>query len=215
MKKIEASDQVSVDKLTRLNIGCGGRPLKGYINVDQDSIEDMRKRYLNTQFDDELIIKNYNIFDLPYQDATVDELRADGLLEHLSFKEEPKFLYEVSRVLRVGGFFEFSVPDFEEACLIWLKAKDDWKGFFSDDIEDINNQHWFGTYSYDYLNRWGYIIATFYGSQNGEGQHHKNCYSEGKIKKMMTFLGFELVILEKFLWKGDRDPMLRCVVRKL
>ena len=98
MKKIEASDQVSVDKLTRLNIGCGGRPLKGYINVDQDSIEDMRKRYLNTQFDDELIIKNYNIFDLPYQDATVDELRADGLLEHLSFKEEPKFLYEVSRV---------------------------------------------------------------------------------------------------------------------
>jgi len=215
MKKIEASDQVSVDKLTRLNIGCGGRPLKGYINVDQDSIEDMRKRYLNTQFDDELIIKNYNIFDLPYQDATVDELRADGLLEHLSFKEEPKFLYEVSRVLRAGGFFEFSVPDFEEACLIWLKAKDDWKGFFSDDIEDINNQHWFGTYTYDYLNRWGYIVATFYGSQNGEGQHHKNCYSEGKIKKMMTFLGFELLTLEKFLWKGDRDPMLRCVVRKL
>jgi nucleoside-diphosphate-sugar epimerase len=43
MKKIEASDQVSVDKLTRLNIGCGDRPLKGYINVDQDSIEDSSK----------------------------------------------------------------------------------------------------------------------------------------------------------------------------
>ena len=29
----------------KLNIGCGGRPLLGYINIDQDSIDDMRKRY--------------------------------------------------------------------------------------------------------------------------------------------------------------------------
>ena len=215
MSNIDTTNQVGDTEITKLNIGCGGRPLHGYINVDQDSIEDMRKRYPNTKFDDELIIKDHNIFNLPCQDATVDELRADGLLEHLTFKEEPKFLYEVSRVLRKGGIFEFSVPDFEEVCSIWLKAKDDWKGFYSDDVEDIKKQHWFGTYTYDYENRWGYIIATFYGSQNGEGQHHKNCYSQGKIEKMMAFLGFEIVTLEKFLWKDDRDPMLRCVAKKL
>ena len=215
MKEIDVSNQLSDEKKTKLNIGCGGRPLHGYINVDQDSIEEMRIRYPDTNFDDGLIIKNLDIFDLPYQDATVDEIRADALIEHLTFKEEPKFLYEIHRVLRKGGLVDFCVPDFEEVCSIWLKAKDDWKGFYSDDIEDIKKQHWFGTYTYDYENRWGYIIATIYGSQNGEGQYHKNCYSQGKIEKMMTFLGFEIVTLEKFLWKGDRDPMIRCVAKKL
>ena len=29
----------------RLNLGCGGRPLPGYINVDLDSLEALRGRY--------------------------------------------------------------------------------------------------------------------------------------------------------------------------
>lgn len=194
----------------KLNIGCGGRPLLGYINIDQDSIDDMRKRYPETVFDDSLIIENHDIFNLPYPDESISEINADGLLEHLSFKEESKFLYEIKRVLMKGGVFKFSVPDFEEVCSIWLNAKDDWQGFYSDDIADIKENHWFGTYTYDYKNRWGYIVATYYGSQNGIGQYHKNCYSEGKILKMMKFLGFQDITIHKFLWKGDRDPMISC-----
>jgi predicted SAM-dependent methyltransferase len=198
----------------KLNIGCGGRPLAGYINIDQDSIEDMRARYPGKSFDDSLVIENHDIFNMPYPNGSISEVNADGLLEHLTFKEEPKFLFEVKRVLKNGGVFTFSVPDFEKACQIWLEAKDDWQDFFSDDLVDIKKNHWFGTYTYEYLNRWGYIVATFYGSQNGAGQFHKNCYSEGKIKKMMGKLGFEEVTVEKFLWKGDRDPMLKCVAVK-
>ncbi len=198
----------------KLNIGCGGRPLAGYINIDQDSLEDMRVRYPGTEFDDSLIIENHDIFNLPYANESISEINADGLLEHLTFKEEPKFLFEMRRVLKKGGVLRFSVPDFEKACQIWLEAKDDWQDFFSDDLEDIKRSHWFGTYTYDYSNRWGYIVATFYGSQNGIGQFHKNCYSEGKIIKMMDKLGFEQVSIEKFLWKGDRDPMLSCVAIK-
>ena len=33
----------------RLNLGCGGRPLRGYINIDQDTSEEMRKRYPNQE----------------------------------------------------------------------------------------------------------------------------------------------------------------------
>ncbi len=215
MNTIDATNQVVHETLIKLNVGCGGRPLHGYINVDQDSIEEMRRRYPNSEFSDDVIIKDHNIFNLPYKGGTVDEVRADGLLEHLAFKDEPKFLYEVKRVLKKGGHFEFSVPDFEEACSTWLKAKDDWQGFYSDDADEIKRNHWFGTYTYDYKNRWGYIIATFYGSQNGVGQFHKNCYSYGKIRKMMNFLGFEIIMLEKFLWKGDRDSMIRCVCQKV
>jgi predicted SAM-dependent methyltransferase len=200
--------------IDKLNVGCGGRPLADYINIDQDSLEDMRARYPGTTFDDALIIENHDIFNLPYSDESISEVNADGLLEHLTFKEEPKFLYEVRRVLKKGGMLTFSVPDFEKACEIWLAAKDDWQDFFSDDLVDIKKNHWFGTYTYNYSNRWGYIVATFYGSQNGAGQFHKNCYSEGKIKKMMDKLGFENIVVEKFLWKNDRDPMLKCIAFK-
>jgi predicted SAM-dependent methyltransferase len=198
----------------RLNVGCGGRPLAGYVNIDQDSLEAIKARYPGTVFDDSLAIEDLNIFQLPYADGSVDEVRADALLEHLSFKEEPLFLYEVKRVLRSGGVFTFSVPDFERVCKNWLDAKDDWQAFFSDAPEDIKTKHWFGTHSYGYENRWGYIVATIYGSQNGSGQFHKNCYSAGKIQKMMEFLGFADVHVSTFLWKGDRDPMLSCVATK-
>ena len=29
----------------RLNVGSGGRPKAGYVNIDQDSLDDLRKRY--------------------------------------------------------------------------------------------------------------------------------------------------------------------------
>ena len=72
----------------KLNLGCGGRPLIDYVNIDMDTIDEMRDRYPNQVFDDSLTIEQYDIFNLPYEDASVDEVRADGLIEHLSFKEE-------------------------------------------------------------------------------------------------------------------------------
>ena len=54
-----------------------------------------------------------DIFDLPYDDGSVDEVIADGFVEHLSFLEESKFFYEMKRVLKPGGILNFSVPNFE------------------------------------------------------------------------------------------------------
>jgi predicted SAM-dependent methyltransferase len=98
----------------RLNIGCGGRPLPGYINVDMDSLEDLKKRYPTQEFPPETEIFNYDIFNLPFSDNSVDEIRADSLVEHLSFSEESKFFHEVQRVLKPGGIFQFATPDFED-----------------------------------------------------------------------------------------------------
>ena len=65
----------------RLNIGCGGRPLLEYINVDMDDLAALRKRYPAQSFSDDIRLENYDIFALPYADSSVDEIRADGLLE--------------------------------------------------------------------------------------------------------------------------------------
>jgi SAM-dependent methyltransferase len=198
----------------RLNIGCGGRPLLEYLNVDMDDLASLRRRYPHQTFSDEIRLVDFDIFNMPYEPNSVDEVRADGLLEHLPFIDEPRFLNEVKRVLKPGGLFRFSVPDFEQVCRNWLAAKDDWQDFYRMDDAAIAKQHWFGTYTYKTDNRWGYITATIYGSQHGEGQYHRNCYSDGKIRAMCAKLGFDVKKLEKFLWKGDRDPMLDAEVIK-
>ncbi len=208
------SNRSHLDTAIRLNLGCGGRPLPGYINVDKDTREQLQARYSAQRFPEELPIFDYDIFHLPFPDASVAEVRADSLVEHLSFLEEPRFFLEVRRVLEDGGLFDFSTVDFEEAVKIWLAASDDWKDFYRNDPEAIARQHWFGHYSYSTDSRWGYLTATIYGSQNGEGQFHRNCYSVGKIRAILRRLEFEEVEISRFRWKGDRDPMIRVQAAK-
>ena len=115
-----------------------------------DTIEDLRERYPDKKFPDTTIIKNWDIFNLPVSDNSVDEVRADCLFEHLTFKEEKKAFHEVKRVLKPGGTFNLSVPDLEHIIKSWLEAEDDWKDWYRDDDEAISQKHWFGTYEYSY-----------------------------------------------------------------
>lgn len=200
---------------TKLNIGCGGRPLPGYINIDSDSLEELRARYPHQQFPENVPIYNYDIFNLPYPDSSVSEVKADSLIEHLTFIEEPLFFYEVKRVLRPNGIFDFSTTNFEEIVKLWIAAEDNWQGFFRDDDEAIAQQHWFGQCSYSVDKRWGYLCAMIFGSQNGVGQFHKNCYTIPKIRAILKRLKFKELEVSNFLWKGDRDPMIRVRALKL
>jgi len=193
---------------TRLNLGCGGRPLPGYINVDQDNLAQLKKRYPDQRFPKGVCVRSYDIFHLPFRDGVVDEVRADSLVEHLSFKEEPLFFYEVQRVLRPGGMLRFSTPDFEATVRQWLKAKDDWRDFYRDDEEAIRMNHWFGIGSYSLNHRWGYLTASIFGSQNGEGQFHKNAYTEAKIRAILCYLRFQGIRVRRYRWKGNREVML-------
>ena len=200
--------------MIKLNIGCGGNPLKDYINIDQDSLEQIRKRYPEKKFEDGLILKNHDIFNLPFDDSAVDEIKSDSLIEHLNFIQEKKFFTEIKRVIKVGGRLEISTPDFEMTVKQWLAAKDDWKDFFRDDDEAIKQNHWFGNYNNKPNNRWGYLLATIFGSQNGEGQFHRNCYTEKKLIAICKKIGIKIINIERFQWKEDRDHMLKMIATK-
>lgn len=195
-------------KEIRLNLGCGGRPLPGYINIDMDSLETLKERYPFQAFPENVEIFNYDILNLPFPDESVSEINADSLVEHLSFIEEPRFFREVRRLLKKGGIFRFSTPDFEETIRLWLAAKDEWKEFYRNDPEAIEKQHWFGQYSYSTENRWGYLMAMIFGSQNGAGQFHKNGYSVAKIRAILRYLDLTEIEISRYRWKGDRDLML-------
>jgi predicted SAM-dependent methyltransferase len=203
-----------VDTPLKLNLGCASNLLEGYINIDQDNIDTIRERYPYISFPKDSIIYIYDVFNLPYNDNTVDEIIADGFIEHISFLEEKPLFEEIFRILKPGGIFSFSVPNFEKVVKLWLEAKDDWKDFYRIDDEAIKQKHWFGTYTYEPNNRWGYLTAQLYGSQHGEGQFHQNCYTIPKIKALTSKIGFKDVNITEFNWKGDRDPMLRTIAIK-
>ena len=198
----------------RLNLGCASRLLSGYINVDMDSIEEIKNRYPNIEIDEDQQFLQANILDLPFEDNTVDEIRADAFMEHMSFKEESQMFKEVYRALKPGGLFVFSVPDFEDTVRKWLAAEEDWRDFYRADDEAIAQSHWFGQYSYSTSSRWGYLTAAIFGPQNSPGQFHKNAYTEGKIIAICDKIGFEKPEIDRFLWKGDRDTMIRVRVKK-
>ena len=195
----------------KINLGCASEPLADYVNVDMDSLDDIKNRYPNKVFSDDLVVKQWDIFNLPVEDNSVDELRADCVFEHLNFKEEKLIFLEAKRVLKPGGILNIAVPDIESVIRAWLNAEDDWKDWYRDDEDAIKEKHWFGTYDYSYENRWGYLTACIYGSQNGEGQYHKNCYSFGKLRNICKALNFTIIEESKFYWNHSNklDTILR------
>ena len=198
----------------KLNLGCASTLMKGYINIDLDSYEEIKKRYPNINISSDTEFLQANIFDLPFEEDSIEEIRCDSLIEHLSFKEEKIFFTSMFKLLKKGGRLNVSTTDFESIVKKWLAAKDEWLEFYRDDDEAIKKTHWFGTYSYDTKNRWGYLAASIYGPQNSEGQFHKNCYTEKKLRAIYNFLGLSKVSVERYLWKGDRDEMIRVIGTK-
>jgi predicted SAM-dependent methyltransferase len=77
----------------KLNLGCSDRLLAGYVNVDlhkpADKIADLNERW-------------------PWEDSTIDEVRAWDLVEHL--RSPIHTMNEAWRILKPGGRFDIVVP---------------------------------------------------------------------------------------------------------
>ena len=78
----------------RLNLGSGNEPLPGWTNVDARDVPGV-----------DVVA---DVTDLPFEDASADEVLASSLLEH--FKDPYEVLDEIWRVLAPGGRFTMRVP---------------------------------------------------------------------------------------------------------
>lgn len=76
----------------KLNLGDGGIPVPGYTGLD--------------------IKHGHTIYPLPFDDETVDEIRASHVLEHFGHHQIADVLAEWVRVLKCGGILKVAVPDF-------------------------------------------------------------------------------------------------------
>lgn len=86
----------------RLNIGCGGRKLDGYVGVD--AVARPAADYIAPADR------------LPFEAGSCEEVMAIHLFEHLLPWDAPKALLEWFRVLRPGGKLVLEIPDLEKCC---------------------------------------------------------------------------------------------------
>lgn len=80
-----------------LNLGCGYGHLEGFVNIDnrEEVAPDMVCDVLDG---------------LPYEDGSVDMVRADDFLEHIPIGKTIQVVTEIWRVLKPGGIFESLTP---------------------------------------------------------------------------------------------------------
>lgn len=98
-KKEVVKEDTVVEKVksVKVNLGCGRRPMEGYINIDSrkelspDMLVDVEKG-------------------LPFEDCSVDEIVAYDFLEHVHTDKVIFVMSEIHRVLKVGGILDFMVP---------------------------------------------------------------------------------------------------------
>jgi len=141
----------------KLHVGCGTNKLEGWINIDgvrscqPDLVHDLTKP-------------------LPYGDLTVDELKAEGVLEHVDKYMRYCVFSDWARVLKVGGSIHIGVPDFRKLLSRFYKFK------FDDFVDTF-----FGE------NMWGSEIYI------GHFGNHKWGYSQASLTEFIRQFGIEPV----------------------
>ena len=91
---------IKMEKLVKLNLGCGQNKLKGYINCDisnavnPDKIIDLEKK-------------------LPFKSGGVDFILAEHVFEHV--KNFIGMMHELRRICKNGSFIKIKVP-FYSSC---------------------------------------------------------------------------------------------------
>jgi predicted SAM-dependent methyltransferase len=82
-----------------LHLGCGGRPKRGWVNIDL--------------LGDPVDVAWNLTRELPFPDECADGVFHEHLLEHLTLEEGLALTAECSRVLKPGGILRIGVPDIE------------------------------------------------------------------------------------------------------
>lgn len=92
-----SATQEATGPAIRLNLGCGYDHKPGYVNIDN-----------RAEVGPDLIFDALDIF--PFDDNSVDEIRAYDFLEHIPIGQTIKVITEIWRVLKPGGLFESFTP---------------------------------------------------------------------------------------------------------
>lgn len=148
----------------KLHLGCGKKILDGYVNIDC--------AYTSQEISQENYIQADAVGYLEgLEDNSIDEIKSEHFLEHLSRTQVSRFLYHSSRVLKDNAIFDVLIPYFTE------KTWDDLKNRYLDVNQDA---------------KLGYTVL--YGDNEPDSwpEAHKIIYDQPLLKHVLSVYGFNV-----------------------
>ena len=136
----------------KLHLACGEDYQPDYINVDLYPLPTAK---IDAKFD---------IKKLPYDNCTIDCIRALHVIEHFTFKECKGVFNEWFRVLNLGGKLIVETPDFLNTC----------KEFVNTDEQGRIN-----------------LYGHFFAFPDMPGQIHKFLFTETQLRCQLEWAGFK------------------------
>lgn len=113
--RFKAKKLADGNKPVMLNIGCGTDYKVGWINIDNNSDNNINNLDLNWD------LRN----PLPFQDNSVDYIFNEHFLEHLTLEEAQKSMKDFMRVLKKGGVMRIAMPNLVD--VVELYNNPNWK----------------------------------------------------------------------------------------
>lgn len=129
------------EKPIKLNLGCGDKPLTGYVNLDArwgNRVFPLCESYVLDGGQGE----SFEMFEMP--PAGVDEIRASHMLEHFPHGQTSAVLKDWVAHLKPGGVLKIAVPDFQRIARGYLwngPARAQAEGFIMGGQIDENDFH--------------------------------------------------------------------------
>jgi hypothetical protein len=115
MGKINEFAAVGNNQKILLNLGCGGRPLKGWINVDLYDYEKNDSSRSGAFYDLKMDISNLDV-----DDSSVDEILLVHVVEHFTRWKTIEMMTHYFDKLKAGGRIIVEMPELDKCINLYL-----------------------------------------------------------------------------------------------
>jgi len=179
-----------MSKLNYLNVGCGNKFHKEWINVDMVS---------NSPH-----VKTYNLLKgIPLSSDKFDVIYHSQVLEHFPKEKAPDFIRECFRILKPGGIMRVVVPDLENIVNEYTKHLN----------ENINNPSKQVEANYDWilLEMYDQTVRNNSGGQMAEFLQQADLVNEKYIVDRIGYVGKS--IRNNYLERKDRKQGVSNLIR--
>ena len=179
--KLDNTDEV-IAISTKLNLGCGGNLLDGYLNIGFEDGRPNSQIYLNHD-----LSKGF-----PATIDSVEVIYNCHFLEHLEYKDAIEFLRNSFRVMKRGAIMRILVPDLELWCKKYLKKDrsflDSYRNaYLQQDLYPTDASIFMGMlHNHGHKMGWDYETLSYWLHWAGFKNIRRTKYRESDIEEIFT-----------------------------
>ncbi len=169
---------VEEQKILKLDLGCGKRPLDGFIGVDsrnfgQPIVADLRKKW-------------------PWADGSVEAVHCSHLVEHLDAVERVHFVNELYRVLKPVATATINVPHwaspraYGDLTHKWPPVSEWWFLYLNKAWREVNAPHSDYKPDVNFDVTYGYSLRTDIVNRSEDFRQYAMAYYKGVCEDILS-----------------------------